>query len=367
MKIVLDKQKISEALDLTSDVVSKKSLNPILQNVLLIARNSQLELNATDLEISTIIQMEAEVLEEGKITLLNTLFRDIIRAIPSKQLEITSEASGNVTIKAVGKSYQAKLHSMPWEEYPILNKEEVSNAPSFFIKGFVLQEMLEKNIPFALKDDARYTFNSVYLEKEKMEFRTIASDTKRLSFARTFLDSEVPDFNMLIPIKSAKIVKDFAKEKDIELKILPQKAAFICDNITLITSLIEGKFPDYKMVIPKETNFNILISKERFLETIKSLAPFLTGDLQKLYIGFGENKMTAYTEESELGKGETEMEIEFSGTPFEIAFNYRFLLDIMSCIQESEFWLKVFDPEKPSIFMGKDNDNFLFVTVPMKK
>lgn len=367
MRIILDKKCIADALDLTANVISKKTINPILQNVLLIAKDNQLELNATDLEISTIVRVEAEIMEEGKVTLLNSLFRDIVKSVSSEKIEISSEPGGNIFIKAIGKSYQAKLHSIPWEEYPIFNKEELSSAPSFFIKGFVLKDMLEKNIPFALKDDARYTFNSVYFEKEKMEFRTVASDTKRLSFTRTFIDSTMNDFNMLIPIKTAKIIKDFSNDKDVEIRILPQKAAFICENITLITSQIEGKFPDYKMVIPKETNYNILISKDKFLETIKSVAPFLTGDVQKIMISFGDNKIMAYTEESELGKGETSMDIEYNGQIFEIAFNYRFLMDIMTCIQESEFWIKVYDPDKPSIFMGKDNDNALFVTVPMKK
>ncbi len=368
MKIMINKKELASALDLTAHVVSKKSINPVLHNVLLQAKNGVLELIATDLEVSVIMQLEAEIIEEGQVTLLNSLLREVTKASLSEKIELSVVDGSNVLVKAVGTSYQATMHSIPSEDFPTINRDELSNAPSLFVKGFLLKEMLEKNIPFAAKDDLRYTFNSVYFEKENLEFRTISSDTKRLALSKSFIDSEMDNFSMLIPIKAAKIIKDVleGEQQDIEVKIMPKKAGFIYEKAIIISNQIEGNFPDYKMVIPAETKVNIKLNKGQFLDTIKSLVPFLTGDVEKIIFSFKENLLLTYTEETELGKGENSIPIEFSAEPFDIAFSYKFIIDILSSIDEDEIIIKILEPEKPAVFIGKDNDNYLFVSVPMQ-
>jgi DNA polymerase-3 subunit beta len=207
MKVVLNRKELSDALDLTSNVVSKKSINPILQNILLSAKEGELEITATDLEVSILIRMGAEIETEGEITVMNSLLRDIIKSAKSENIEIASEGPNNIAVRAPGTSYHAMVHTIQSDEFPTINRDELDNAPSFFIKGFLLREMINKNIPFAAKDDVRYTFNSVFFEKDNLEFRTVSSDTKRLSLAKTFIDSSVADFSLLIPIKTAKILK----------------------------------------------------------------------------------------------------------------------------------------------------------------
>lgn len=367
MQITVLRKELEQILDLATNVVSKKSINPILQNILLTAKHGELEIAATDLEVSILVSLGAEVHQEGEITVLNSLLREIIKSARSETIEIVSESDGNVTVRAVGTSYEANIHSISPGEYPVINKEELENAPSFFIKGFLLQEMLNKNIPFSAKDDVRYTFNSVYFEKDNLDFKTVSSDTKRLALAKTFVDSSTTDFSLLIPIKTAKILKDMLGENELELRIMNKKAGFIYDNITLISNQIEGKFPDYKNVIPKETNFNIPINKKDFADTIKSLAPFLTGDVQKVLLSFEDGVLHTTTDETELGKGQNQMDIEYSGETIEMAFNYKFLQDIIAVVEEDEIVIKIWQADKPAIFAGKDNDNTLFVTVPMKR
>ncbi|PKL12182.1 MAG: hypothetical protein CVV50_04770, partial [Spirochaetae bacterium HGW-Spirochaetae-6] len=270
---------------------------------------------------------------------------------------------------APGTPYQANLHSISAEDFPVPNRDELTNAPSFFIKGFTLKEMLSKNLPFAAKDDVRYTFNSVFFEKENLEFKTVSSDTKRLALAKTFVDAETKNFTMLIPIKAAKIIRDFLEsaDSDLEIKIMPKKSGFICENMTLISNQIGGTFPDYRMVIPDMTNHLISLSKSAFLFLIKSLTPFLTGDIQKIILSFKPGNLIAYTDENELGKGENSLPINYEGESFEMAFSYRFLLDIISAIDEEEMLIKIKETDKPAIFIGKDNDKALFVSVPMQR
>ena len=126
----------------------------------------------------------------------------------------------------------------------------------------------------------------------------------------------------------------------------------------LITNQIEGKVPDYKVVIPRETQYNILLARNDFSEMIRSLAPFLTGDVQKVILSFEPGTLKAYTDETEMGRGENSMEIDYQGEAFETAFSFKYLQDIVSVIAEDQMYIKVFEPDKPAIFLGKENDSF---------
>ena len=137
--------------------------------------------------------------------------------------------------------------------------------------------------------------------------------------------------------------------------------------MNLISNQIGGTFPDYRMVIPDMTNHLISLSKSAFLFLIKSLTPFLTGDIQKIILSFKPGNLIAYTDENELGKGENSLQINYEGESFEMAFSYRFLLDIISAIDEEEMLIKIKETDKPAIFIGKDNEKALFVSVPMQR
>lgn len=367
MRILIDKKDFENALDLTANVVSKKSINAILQNILIIAKENELHLIATDIEVSLILRLQADVQEEGSVCVMNSLLRDIVKAANAESIELSTESTGIVNVKAIGTGYEATVHSMSPDDFPKVETDELDNAPAFFIKGFLLKEMLSKNIPFAAKDDVRYTFNSVYFEKNQLEFKTVSSDTKRLALVKTFVDTKSSDFSLLIPIKTAKILKDMLLESDLEIKIMNKKAGFVHENMTLISNQIEGNFPDYKSVIPKETNYNISLSKPDFEKTIKSLSPFLIGDIQKVTLKFEAGTLFAFTEQSELGQGKNTQAISYDQEEISISFNYKFLLDIINVIEDEEFLLKIWQSDKPAIFSGKDSDQALFVTVPMKQ
>lgn len=367
MKFSLSRKAFADALDLTAGVIAKKTMKPILQNVLLTAKDGVLELSATDLEISIIISLNANIEQEGQATVLNHLLREIVKATTADEIELFYDSSEKIQIQALGKTFHAFIHTSSHEDFPVISKDEINSAPAFFIKGFVLKEMLDKNLPFSAKDDSRYIFNSVLFEKESLEFKSVSSDTKRLALAKTFIETEIDDFTMIIPSKTARIVKDMIGEKDLEVRVMNKKTGFLYENIILITNQIEGKFPDYKMVIPKETNYNILVSKDEFSEIIRSLAPFFTGDIQKVSLSFEPELLKVFTEETESGKGENSMEIDYQGEAFETAFSFKYLQDIISVIAEDQIYIKFFEPEKPAIFVGKENDSFLFVTVPITR
>ncbi|OHD12465.1 MAG: DNA polymerase III subunit beta [Spirochaetes bacterium GWB1_36_13] len=366
MRFIVDKNKLTEALDITAGVVAKKAVNPVLQNISIKTREEGgIEISATDLEISVIIDLDAEVIEKGEMVVLNSLIRDIVKSVDEKTFEFVEESAGKIYLKAG--SFKAELHSLSKDDFPHINIEELNTAPSFFIQGSTLREMLEKNIPFAAKDDLRYTFNSVYFEKENLELKTVSSDTKRLSLAKTFIDEGIADFTMLVPVKTARIIKDILGDQELEIKILNKKTGFVYGNITLISNQIEGKFPDYKMVIPKETHYNILLPKEIFASKIRSIAPFLSGEVLKVVLSFQNKKLTLYAEETEIGRGEASMEVDYEGDTLDIALNYRFLTDILNAVDKGDIMIKIWEPEKPIVFIEKDNDRFIFVTVPMKK
>lgn len=362
MRVKIDKRELEYILDLSNEIVLKKSINPILSNILLETNDGILKLTATDTELTLIADIPADVMGDGSACVSNSTLRELIKA--STGALIFEKENSLLKMSSDKERFKVTLNTLPSSEFPVIETEEIVNAPTFTIKGFVFRDMISKNIPFASKEETRYTFMSVFVEKTGLELRTVSSDTRRLALVKSFIDETVSDFSFLIPLKTAKILKSMVKDGDLQIKLLNKRVAFVQDNITLISSQVEGDFPDYKAVIPQETEHNIVFNRTELEKAIKILNPFFTNDNQRINLYIRKDAIKVATDETEMGQGEDFISTDYEGENIDISFNYSYIKDIIASVDEEEIMMKIKSPEKPVIFKGKNNDNCIFVTVP---
>ncbi|HOJ50865.1 MAG TPA: DNA polymerase III subunit beta [Spirochaetota bacterium] len=363
MKFLIGKKDIENILDLANEVVLRKSINPVLSNILLETYDGVLKVTATDSELTFIAKIEANIIEDGDVCVINSTLRELVKAIQADEI-IFEKIDSILKIYSENGNFKANLKTFSTSEFPTIETEELENAPTFAIKGFIFKDMITKNIPFAAKDEVRYNFISVFIEKDGLELRTISSDTRRLALAKTFVEGQTSDFSILIPLKTAKLLKSMLKDSDLEIKLLNKRVGFIQDNITVISNQIEGDFPNYKAAIPQETEYNIIVNKLELENGMKILNPFFTTENQKINFIIKNGAIKIVTDETEMGEGEYSISTDYDGNNIEISFNYNFIKDIITTIDEDNIMIKIKSNEKPVIFKGKESDNYLFVTVP---
>jgi DNA polymerase-3 subunit beta len=365
MKFTINQKELEKALEITSNVAAKKVVNPALQGALLTVNNNILEIQSSDSEVFLSIKISCESQENGKILVRTSLFKDIVKNFASPFIDLSLNGS-TLHLTSGETRYKAQLNTLSLEDFPSF-PSEMKDDILFSLPSSEFKAMLHKTIPFAAKDDIRPTFNSIFFDKDDIEFRLISSDTKRLALTKEFLTQTQGSFHFLIPLKTATILENmFSKSLPVDLSINNNMVTFSYGNMVLISNQIDGNFPDYRNVIPNETPFILTLSKEEFLGTLKTLSPFYNGDSQKLTLTINSGEIIFETEKTEMGEANNNMKIDYQGESLSIAFNYKFLQEILGIIEDSTFIMKLSAQEKPAIFQGSTKPNDLFVCVPMK-
>jgi DNA polymerase-3 subunit beta len=196
-------------------------------------------------------------------------------------------------------------------------------------------------------------------------FNVVATDTKRLSVYKA--DELEDKFNLLLPEKSAKILLSaLHPENDIQMVAYPKRVKIIQDNITIISNLIEGAFPDYTHIIPKDFKSYATFETKALREAVSSLKPFMDNENPRVTLNIMKDSTSLNSKENELGLGENAVESSLEGDEVKIAFNYFFLQSILDTITDENLIVNIVEPNKPALFQGSETKDHFIVTVPMK-
>ncbi|MCL2390019.1 MAG: DNA polymerase III subunit beta [Endomicrobia bacterium] len=373
MKVICGKEELMRGIQTVSPVASSKSTLPVLSNFLFETEKNIIKLSSTDLEIAVKCHIKGEIVEEGGITIPAKRFADIIKELSQDaEIEIRADETNQINIKS-GKS-KFTLMGISKTEYPVI--PEFPKENNFTIKSDVFSSMLKKTVFAVSKDSQRYVLNGVYFIAEEGVLRMVATDGRRLAYVTSeSLDKKIKG-KAIVPTKAITDMlrlisaSDDAAE-DVKVGIADNQCAIEFRDITFLSTLIEGVFPNYEQVIPKKTESQVKLSVKDTLTAVKQMA-LLTGDklssdrssAVKFY--FASNVLRISASTAGLGSGEVEVEIDYKGEPSEINFNPNFIKEVLQNIDEESAVFSFTNALNPATLSPEKDKNYLCVVMPMR-
>ena len=370
MKFKSAQNVLMAAIQTVEGAVATKTTLPILSNILLEAQKGKLIFSSTDLDIGIIYQADADIIEDGTITIPAKRFSDIVKELPEGQISVTVRKNYNMVIDCGSCSF--RLIGLPKEEFPAIPK--FNNKESVTLEQSLLKKILKK-VSFAMsRDETRYVLNGTLFFLKNKILRLVATDGRRLALAEIKTNLNLDKKEVIIPTKTInelnKILKD---EGAVTIYFSENQVAFELNNTIIISRLIEGEFPNYEQVIPKEKakdeSEKITIEKSNFLAAIKRASLFTSPDSQSIKIDVFKNKLVISKMTPDIGEVKDEIVMDYKGNELTVGFNPHYLVDVLKVLNEDNVDFELINADKPGVFREKlegDNGFYVYIVLPMQ-
>jgi DNA polymerase-3 subunit beta len=351
MELQIGTDEFGRALYRAQGIVEKKSTMPILASVLLEAsEDGKLRVSAFDLEIGVQTTHPAEVHKPGSVALKHKELYDIVRSLPDRTAVLKREANNRV--KLTSGAAEFNIVGQPAEDYPPFPR--VEKVSFVTVEPATLLEMIEKT-QFAISaDETRHNLNGVYFETSEGAVRMVATDGHRLSLVQRKLEGQ---FNLkrgvIVPRKGLFELRRLLSEDATgvcELGFTETSGVFRRGDVTMIMRLIDGIFPDYMQVIPKEADRTVTVDRPRLLETLKRMS-LLSSDRSTNAVRFElqEGSLRVTSQNPDLGDAREDIPVAYNGTPLQIGFNARYLMDVLQVVDAAQMNVELCDELSPGV------------------
>lgn len=366
MKFKIEKEVFLKALGQVQGIIEKKHTIPILANVHISAKDDEITLTATDLEIGVRSNFKSEIFDEGRITVSAKKLFEIIRELPDREIIFTSKENCWIEIKCEKSIFNlVGLSSDEYPKFPEIKSDNLLN-----INSSILNEMIDKTIFSISNDETKFNLNGIYLKYENGKLSMISTDGHRLSYSHTDMNDEFSCFDdgVILPKKGIYEFRKIINKENENLKIgiVDNNFVVIDDNTVLIMRLVDGEFPDYKRVIPEKSQISSIINNQEFYHALKRISLLSSEKSKGIKITFNTNMAILTSSNPDLGDAREEIDITYSGQELSIGFNSKYIIDILQAIDEEyvEFHMK--DNLSPGMIEPEKNKNFVSVIMPMR-
>jgi DNA polymerase-3 subunit beta len=359
MKFKINRDHFSNGLQQVLNVVGSKATMPILSNVLIEAEKDNISLTTTNLDLGTRCKIKAEVKEPGSVTLPVKRLATIIRELPN--VDVSFDAAPNHQVKLSSGGSQFRIMGIGKEEFPPL--PDFAEEKSFSLEQSELANML-KSVAYAQSaDETRYILNGVYLNFRDGKLSLVATDGRRLALISKEL--EFPAANSGSIILPAKKLKISFNERRASFQIATEKdTSGLIENIYLFSKVVEGNYPNYQQVIPKETHQRIRLERELFLQCVHRAALVCSEKANSVKIKLSSNLLEITASSPDFGEAHEAMAISYSGPELQVAFNPQFMLDPLRALTKDEVFFELKDEVSPGVF--KTLESFICVIMPVR-
>ncbi|MFH1244999.1 MAG: DNA polymerase III subunit beta [Candidatus Omnitrophota bacterium] len=363
MKIKTTKEPLLKTAQILQNVISNKTTLPVLANFLMETQKDKIYLAATDLDMGISFNLPVEILEEGSITIPAKKFSDIVRDIPEGDIQITIKKNNSISIESQRCFF--RLMGLPKEEFPKLPR--LLDRERIVLTQHVLKNMLSLTSFAVSSDETRYTLTGVLFVVKDNKLRLVATDGRRLALMEKALD--IPcgfSKEAIVPLKAIQeLARNLKDTGDVTIIFGKNQISFQFEDITIISRLIEGQFPDYEKVIPKEeSKYKININRERFLWAVKRVALLTSPNSQSIKLDLFKDKLVFSKNCAETGEAREELDIEYQGAEFSIGFNPQYLIDVLKSIPHQTVGFELTVPESPGVI--RTEDNYIYIVLPMQ-
>ena len=377
MKIKVERSALMKALSHVQNVVERRNTIPILANVLLRAKDGALTLAATDMEIAAVEQVPAEILRPGATTAPAATLYEIVRKLPEGASVELEHPGGDAQLALRSGRYATSLVCLPVEDFPALQEGALPHR--FALKAGVLRELIDRTRFAISTEETRYYLNGVYLHVAESDgvrvLRAVATDGHRLARVEEDLPEGAAGMpGVIVPRKAVlelrKLLDDVPGQDLVEIALSDTKIRFAFGQITLTSKLIDGTFPDYDRVIPRDNDKLLRIAKKDFAEAVERVAAISSERSRPVKLAIARQGLTLSAASPDQGTASEEIDadrVEYDATPMEIGFQARYLRDITDQMADSarvEF--KFHDGAAPTLIRAEGDPRAVYVLMPMR-
>ncbi|HOP61767.1 MAG TPA: DNA polymerase III subunit beta [Spirochaetota bacterium] len=368
MKINVNKDLLLKGIGIADSVISSKNINTVLSNCLFNISNDQVEIIGTDNEMA--IKTKIEAVSNGSLsfTANGKKFSSIVKELPDDEIVININDSNVIEIKSANVKGHYTLYGTASDEYPEL--PEISMDNSMELDQAVLKEMIKKVIYAAANDTIKPVFNSIYLVSENPgSITAIATDSRRLSMITRSIDSDIiVGEGIIIPLKTInEVFRLLNNTGTCRISFDSNQCYFKIDDTEIISRIVDGQFPNYKQIIPKEYSLKAVIETTRILDSVKRAMIFTREPAYKIIMTFNKDNLKIEANTPELGKAEEEINFESdSKEKIILGINAQFLLDTLKQVNSYSFVCGITGQMSPVTIIPEDDKNYISVIMPIQ-
>jgi DNA polymerase-3 subunit beta len=363
-------EKVLSALQAVAGIVERRHTLPILANVLIRKTGENLELTTSDLEIQ--VRTRAELGGDSgnfATTVGARKLIDILRSMPADQI-VTLTANQNKLTLQGGKS-RFTLQTLPSDDFPLV-QEAADFGPAFSVPQKALKGLINQ-VHFAMAvHDIRYYLNGILFVAEGKSLTLVATDGHRLALAQATLDVEIPKQEVILPRKTVlelqRLLKDDGKDDEglIEMRFAGNQAKFSFSGMEFVTKLVEGKFPDYNRVIPKNHKNSVTLGRAPFLASLQRAAILTSEKFKGVRVNLEPGTLRIASSNAEQEEAKEELEVDYGGDAIEIGFNVTYLIDALSNMSVDMIKMELQDTNSSALITVPEQAGFKYVVMPMR-
>lgn len=367
MKLSCKQADLSLALSLVNRAVSPNNTLPVLNNILLKAEGKKLLVSGTNLEIAISMAFDANVENEGALTVPAKMFSSYVSLLEDKEVELSVSGGKTLVVRSPGS--ETRMKGISAEEFPSTPKIDKADHFKFPVKP-VLEAL--NLVTFAASTNiSRPVLTGLFWQVTGKTVRLAATDSYRLGERQFELPADLgTDITFIVPSKTAQEllkVLESSSEKEFEVSVGKGQILFKVDGVELVSRLIEGNFPDYEKILPKEVKTSAALTTENFLLALKKVSVIVRENSNNVKVKLEKGKAYIYSDETQVGQGATEIPCEnMKGEDMETALNVQYLLDVLSHLKDEKVNFGLNDALSPVMVTPAKTSGYLHIIMPLK-
>ncbi len=363
MKFTAAREALLKPLQAVIGVVERRQTMPILSNVLIVTRDGQLSVTATDLEVELVATADVDTQAGGEITVSGRKLLDICRALPDGA-EIDVSVSGEKLSVRSGRS-RFNLATLPAAEFPVV--EDIKAGQSITVAQETLGRLIEKTHFSMAQQDVRYYLNGMLLETGSGRLRAVATDGHRLALCQAEAAGSSEEQQVIVPRKGVlELQRLLSGEGDLDIELGANHVRIQLEGIRFTSKLIDGRFPEYERVIPKESANELKADRGTFKGALQRTAILSNEKYRGIRLVIRDSGVVLQAHNPEQEEAEEELEVEYNGEDIEIGFNVNYLLDALGAVDGDDVTLSVQDSNSSCLIRQPGKDDCTFVVMPMR-
>jgi DNA polymerase-3 subunit beta len=367
MKLFCRQSDLENALNIVNKAITPNATLPVLNNILLKAEDKKLFFSATNLEIAIQFFIDADVKNEGSVTVPAKLITSYISLLKDEKIEVSLKEGNMLFFES--KSSQTKVKGISADEFPTIPKVPKENTIK--VKTKDLEEAITQTVFSASINTSRPVLSGILFHIEKDLLKIVATDSYRLAEKQlALLEKTEVSLQSIIPARTvAELGKILARtqEKEVEISISNNQALFVIGDIELMSRLIEGKFPDYEKIIPKSNKTNVEVKNEDLSLVVKRVSLFAKENNNSVKLAAtNDGKIVISTEETKVGEEKAEVAAKVEGENSKVALNIQYLLDVLNFVQSDQVVLSMDDKLSPVVIRPAGKKDYIYIIMPLK-
>jgi len=362
LKLTCTRDELVAKLGIVSRAVSTRSAVQILAGVLLRAQEGELQLAATDMELSLRTALEANVEDEGAVVVQGRTLVDIARLLPADEVQIAHRPEEGIVQVTCG-AYSSRLHIYAVEDFPRL--PEVDAAATFSVDADTLLDTVAQVSRSASRDESRPVLTGILVRFEPEKLVMAATDSYRLSVKETPLEGSMQELGAIIPARAlTELGRVAGGVGELELGVHENQVVFRAGDVTLTTRRIDGQFPNYRQLLPEAFEQTVVLPRAELLDVVRRVSVMAQRN-SPVRMRFSEGELRVSSQTQDVGEATETLPVGWTADAMEIGFNPEFLREGIESVPSDELELNLISPLRPAVIKG-ETDDFKYLIMPIR-